>query len=94
MWLILLGGCLSYEEGQAQVGELNCELAEACDRLATWGYDDVDACVEHAVNEPYDEADCAAYDAKAMRACIDAYEAAVEASDCDYAPGDECRVCG
>ena len=92
MWLIL--ACVSYEEGQARVGGLSCELAEACGTLDTFGYDDVDACVEHAEAQPWDEANCPEYDAAKMSECIDAYETAVAEADCEWAPGDECQVCG
>jgi hypothetical protein len=94
MWLVVaLSGCLSYEDGQAQRGGLNCQLLEACGELDTYGFDDVDACTASAESQPYDAADCKDYDAGEMRRCIAAYEDAVAAKDCEADFTDVCAVC-
>lgn len=90
--LLALAACLSYEEGMVRVGELNCALADACGDLDAYGYDSVEACQQDATAKEYPE--CPGYDAEAMRGCIDAYEAAVDAADCDAALGSVCLVCG
>jgi hypothetical protein len=80
--MLLLGllACLKYEEGRAQEGELACDLREVCDALEVVGYDDVEVCIAHATSQDWPA--CEGYRAEQMEACLDAWEAAVEAKDC------------
>jgi hypothetical protein len=94
MWLIALLACgVSYEDGMVQEGELNCQLADACGRVDALG-GSLDACLESADGQHFDEANCPDYDATQMRACLRAYETAVEQQDCEADFEDVCRVCG
>lgn len=91
MWLTfaLLACGPTYEEGMAERGELNCRWLEACGTLASVGFTDVDACIDHALAQPYDVSHCSGYDAAAMQECIDGWSAAVEQVDCEA----EVEVC-
>lgn len=80
MTLLLLVGCVTYEEGRAAEGEAACRLREACGQLADVGYDDVDACITAATHQ--DWVACDDYSAERMQGCLDAWEAAVSAEDC------------
>ena len=80
--ILLLLGCLSYEDGQVERGALNCELLDACGELDGLGFESVDSCAESAAAQNYDDADCASYSQSQMKACLDAYEQAIEAVDC------------
>lgn len=94
MWLILAAACaIPYEEGQAAVGEKNCALAEVCGTLAPLG-GSYDECLSRSQGQAYDAANCPDYDAKAMRACLAAYDDAIEAEACDADFVEVCRVCG
>ena len=92
--ILFLLGCLSYEDGQVQRGELNCELLDVCGELDGLGFDSVDACAESAASQNYDEDACANYSASQMKACIHAYEDAVVSEDCEADLVDVCQVCG
>jgi hypothetical protein len=92
--LLALAGCLSYESGQAQRGELNCRWLDTCGELDAVGYDGVDSCVDAAGAQPYDDDDCPTFDAAAMRACLDAYQDAIDAADCTATFAEVCQVCG
>lgn len=94
MILLFVIGCLSYEEGQAERGALNCELADVCGELATFGFADADECKTASAAQPYDAEDCEDYDAGSMAACLDAYDAAIKAKDCEADFTDACNVCG
>lgn len=92
---VLLAGCVKYEEGQAEVGTLACQLHDVCGSLPTLGYDDVDACITDATHQ--DWLDCPGYSAEIMQKCVDAWQAAVddEACDVESAPPAVClQVCG
>ena len=92
---LLLVGCVKYEEGQAEVGTLACQLHAACGSLATLGYDDVDACVSDATHQKW--MNCPEYSADSMQKCIDAWQAAVDDEACgvEATPPSLCvAVCG
>ncbi len=91
---LLLGGCLSYESGQRQRGELNCELLDVCGDLEALGYDGVGACKAAAASQEVSENDCPSFDAAAMQDCLDAYRTAIDAADCDADLTTICSVCG
>jgi hypothetical protein len=95
MWLILLlSACgVSYEDGLVQEGELNCQLADACGRIDALG-GSLDACLESADGQHFDEANCPDYDPAQMRDCLKAWQEAVDAADCEADFEDVCRVCG
>lgn len=94
MWLILLIGCLSYEEGQLERGRLNCELAELCGTLDTvFGYDSVDACVAQVERQEWSEENCPSYSPGQMQDCIEAYEVAIADQDCEADLKTICMVC-
>ena len=91
----LLVGCLKYDEGRAEEGELACRLREACDTLEAVGYDDVDACITSATGQEWRE--CPGYSEERLQESLDAWEAAVEEPDCSLSedPPDVCaQVCG
>jgi hypothetical protein len=79
--LLLLAACLEYEEGRAEEGELACQLREACDALEIVGYASVDDCIADATSQTWVE--CEDYREAQMVECVEAWEAAVEAADCD-----------
>jgi len=84
--LALLGCGPTYEEGMIEQGRLHCELLEACDQLATVGYDSVNACIEDAEGQAFSDCPRSAYRADNMQACVDAWESAVASVDCDASP--------
>ena len=92
--LALLGGCLSYPDGQRERGALNCELLAVCGSLDTLGYDDVDTCKATAAAQEVSEDDCPSYDADQMSECLAAYRDAVATEDCSAELGSVCVVCG
>lgn len=92
--LLLLGGCVSYADGQRERGALNCELLDACGGLDALGYDDVAACKETAAAQEVSEDDCPNYDADQMSACLAAYRDAIAAPTCDADLTTICQVCG
>ncbi|GDX81947.1 hypothetical protein LBMAG42_37580 [Deltaproteobacteria bacterium] len=92
---LLLVGCLKYDEGRAEEGELACRLREVCNTLETVGYDDVESCITSATGQ--DWGDCPDYSAERLLDCLDAWEAAVETKNCALSedPPDVCaQVCG
>lgn len=92
---VLLVGCLKYEEGRAEEGEIACRLREVCDTLEAVGYADVDTCITGATGQEW--GDCPGYSEERLQECLDAWEAAVEAKDCALSedPPDVCaQVCG
>lgn len=92
--LLLLGGCLSYEDGQRQRGALNCELLDTCGELEDLGYDDVAACKETAAAQVVNEDDCPAFDPEQMSQCLTAYREAVSGAACGVDFSEICQVCG
>jgi hypothetical protein len=92
--LLVLLGCVSYSEGQAQRGELNCEWLDACGELDSVGYDGVDSCKAAADAQPYSDDNCPDYDAGAMQACLKAYRDAIASEDCTADLAAACQVCG
>ena len=94
MIVLLLGGCLTYADGKAQEGTLNCQIMDACGTLEKVGYTDVDDCIAAAQGQAYDENQCPNYSAEREQECLDAYTAALNAKECEPAL-DECgTVCG
>ena len=76
----------TYEEGMMAQGRLHCELLEACDALADVGYDSVGACITDAEGQNFGDCPGDAYRADNMAACVEAWEAAVAATECDASP--------
>lgn len=95
MMLVLLLACApDYSEGQVQRGSLNCQWMDTCGQLALLNYDTVDACIAAAEAQEYDDKQCPNYSSKAMNTCLDAYEKAIEAKDCEADFNEVCTVCG
>jgi hypothetical protein len=92
--LVGLVGCSDYATGQRQRGELNCELLDVCGSLETLGYPGLAACKQAANEQEFSDDDCPDFDASAMAACLDAYEAAIDAADCAADLTEVCAVCG
>ena len=90
LWLLACGP--AYEEGQVEVGKLNCARMEACGTMIAGM--DLASCQEVAAAQGYSEDQCPDYDPAQMRKCIEAYTTAVAEVDCDSDLNALCQVCG
>ncbi|HNH46600.1 MAG TPA: hypothetical protein PKY30_06160 [Myxococcota bacterium] len=92
MILVFLLACgPSYEEGQAELGRLNCERMEACGTMIAGM--DLEECLSIAAAQTYSEDNCPGYRPGPMQDCIAAYETAVKAPDCETDLTAICQLC-
>ena len=84
LWLLACGP--TYEEGMVEQGYRYCELLGVCDGLAAVGYESVQACQDAVDTQAFADCPKSAYNAESMAQCLDDWDAAIQAEDCDASP--------